>query len=90
MSRTILATAAVAALAGAGAAMLLSARPVTAQQFGSLAPSSIAATAPNAAGVSHAWLVDPRTNRIVFCRGDAAGKISCTEGLMPGAARTPG
>jgi hypothetical protein len=62
-------------------------RPAIAQNFGQAANTSgVAATAPNAAGVSHAWTVDLRTNTIVMCRGDAAGKVACTQSLMPGAA----
>ncbi len=75
-----------AALGGAGLSQMLN-RPVIAQSFGQSSGSSgVAATAPNAAGVSHAWTVDMRTNTVVMCRGDAAGKVSCTQSLMPGAA----
>jgi hypothetical protein len=63
-------------------------KPAIAQSFGSVAGgTSVAATAPNAQGVSHAWTVDLRTNTVVMCRGDAAGKVSCTQSLMPGAAQ---
>jgi hypothetical protein len=83
--RLILYTAA-AALAGVGLSQMLS-RPVIAQSFGQAGNSNgVSATAPNAAGVSHAWTVDLRTNTVVMCRGDAAGKVACTQALMPGAA----
>jgi hypothetical protein len=72
---------------GAVAAVQLLDRPAIAQNFGAATSSSgVAATAPNAAGVSHAWTVDLRTNSIVMCRGDSAGKVACTQALMPGAA----
>ncbi len=62
-------------------------RPAIAQNFGTAASTNgVAATAPSAAGVSHAWTVDLRTNSIVMCRGEATGKVACTQTLMPGAA----
>jgi hypothetical protein len=75
-----------AAVGGAVLTSMLN-RPVIAQPFGQAASTNgVSATAPNALGVSHAWTVDLRTNTVVMCRGDAAGKVSCTQALMPGAA----
>jgi hypothetical protein len=86
MDKRLILCATVAALGGAGLSQMLS-HPVVAQSFGQAGSSNgVAATAPNAAGISHAWTVDLRTNTVVMCRGDAAGKVACTQALMPGAA----
>jgi hypothetical protein len=91
MNRSILLAGACGIMAGAAAMAFLGSRPVTAQSFAPLSNNSgISATAPNAAGISHAWSLDSRTNRITLCRGEPSGKISCTEAIVPGAARTPG
>jgi hypothetical protein len=86
MDKKLILCVTVAALGSALLTQMLS-RPVIAQPFGQTGSSNgVSATAPNAAGVSHAWTVDLRTNTVVMCRGDAAGKISCAQSLMPGAA----
>jgi hypothetical protein len=90
MTLKTFAMAALCATGGAVLALSLADRPVIAQSFSPLpANGAIAATTPSANGVSHAWTVDSRTNRIVFCTGDSSGRISCADALMPGAARTP-
>jgi PPE-repeat protein len=86
MDNRLILCAAIAAIGGAGLSQMLS-RPVIAQPFGQAGNSNgVSATAPNAAGVSHAWTVDLRTNTVVMCRGDSSGKVACTQALMPGAA----
>ncbi len=86
MDKRLILCVTVAAFGGAALAQML-ARPVIAQPFGQAASTNgVSATAPNAAGISHAWTVDLRTNTIVMCRGDSSNKVTCTQALMPGAA----
>ncbi len=90
MDKRLILCVAAAAFGGAALNQMLN-RPVIAQPFGQTSGNSgVAATAPNAAGVSHAWTVDMRTNTVVMCRGDSSGKLTCTQALMPGAANIQG
>jgi hypothetical protein len=89
MDKRLILCVAAAALGGTIVGHMLD-QPVVAQQFGQAGNSSgVAAATPNAAGASHAWMVDMRTNMVVMCRGDSAGRVDCSQTLMPGAAKLP-
>ena len=84
------------ALASAAAAAAFTAavqnHPATAQTgygFTNGGTVTLSAATPGSGGTSHAWAIDQRTNSVTFCRGDGAGRISCTQTLLPGAAASP-
>ncbi len=76
-----------AAAAALGAAALGLAQLGGQARAQSALPSAVQVATTTVGATSHAWIVDPGTRQIIFCRADNASLRECHAMAMPDAAR---